>query len=120
MGHAQITNISQTVNSFLHKKPTSITTIVDDLERRKQYVSASEGKYFERHMLAMEVSSVLAWLYDNRLVTPLLKKGKQTKLFKQWQEGDDVDWDEEQYKYFDNILWRSDRKRLPIIHDITH
>lgn len=121
MGHANLRNISRIVNSMLHKAPSTIREIVDELERRKQKFHASEGLYDERYMLSMGVQHIATVLFMEKCIEPVSLTRTQRRLFKQWERNEEDDWDSGddgdggEFGVFDSIRWRALKKRLPLV-----
>lgn len=126
MGHANLKNISQTVNRMLHKAPCGIRDIVNELERTKQKFHASEGLCDERYMLAMGVQHIIAVLYNEGLIEPVRLTAAQRRLFNQWERQEDDQWDSGddgdggECGAFDSIQWCPLKKRLPVIREFEN
>ena len=126
MGHANFANISRIVNRMLHTKPVTVHEIVDELERTKQTVKASEGELPERYMLSYAVEQILGILYEQDAVEPTSLTRAQKKLFKQWRTEDMSEWDSGndgkggEYGLFDTIRWKPLKKKLPVVREFEN
>lgn len=127
MGHATVLNISKCFNKMIRKNGTTIKEVVDELERTKQEVYASEGAYGERYMLSLACDDVVYWLYhEHRAIEPMMMNAKQKKIYKQWLAEESESWDcgddgnSGEYGIFDSIKWKALKKRLPLLSEVTH
>ena len=121
MGHATLTNISRLSSRMLRRKNgATVTEIVDELERRKQGVHASEGILYERHMLSNGVGDYIWWLLAKKLIVQEGMTRKQKTKFREWTTGNCDTWTEKDYAVLDSIRWRTEKYSLPLLHNVTH
>jgi hypothetical protein len=96
MGHARIDNISRIFNKMV-KRPNgaSIREIVDELDRRKTPIHASEGVYHERYMLGYMTQDIACRLARAGLLKPARLTAKQKPIYRDWldEDADIDDWD---------------------------
>lgn len=126
MGHFHAENISKIVNRMLHAGGMTIKACIEEMARTKTKFHASEGAYGPegedyQAMLGKGVDEILGVLYEDRLVEPVKLSRQQRKLFKQWRDGDVMDWSYDpggEGLVFDSIEWRPLKKRLPVIREI--
>jgi hypothetical protein len=116
MGHANVSNISRTFNRMLHARDgVSIDMCVDELERTKQTVHASEGPLPERHMLAAAAIHIVAILFDAEAITPMELTRKQQHILKEWRDPNTDFFEWNKWDVLDAIRWHPVKKRLPVI-----
>lgn len=120
MGHATLTNISTFFNRKLHVGPTTIKECADEMEKRGMGYHASEGVLKEHYMLARGIEDCIHYLYEDRCIEPAKLTRRQQKVFRQWKDEENGDWDDKDAALFDSIPWKAVKKRLPIIRNVTH
>ncbi len=114
MGHARVVNISRLFNRLVREKGAiSVKEVVDELERHKMSLHASEGHLSDRPMLGLGTEQVLWSLYALGAVEPVEMTPRQARVFKRMAADEDVGLSA--YDVFDTIRWRARKKRLPVI-----
>lgn len=141
MGHANLTNLSTVFSRRLYAKgKVCIADVADFAQAKGEKVHASEGEYSDAYMIAYSLEEIAGfWLEPHRLShrskeeQPIVEvvdlTPEQEKVYKQWLDGDTVNWDSGddgrggEYGIFDSILWRYTtvwRKKYPEIPLLEH
>lgn len=123
MGHFYSKNVSTIVKEFLESQGrVSIAQVVETMKIRKETVHAAEGEYTEDYMLGMSAGIIVAGLCHH-LTPSLVRPDPQDDEQRARMEGDEGDWDEDDYRIYDSMPWelteegrhRMENKMFPVI-----